>query len=190
MSRHGDRAALLLRGQVLLVDLTLLGLALVVDMMIWNGDRQLRNGGEAPVWVIPASAAVVFATLLIRRRVPVAVFLIQIAYATLGAALMPGYDSIPGVLIALHMVAAKRSPSTSVLALVACAIPFGMQALNAILWSGGNKLASVVVIGTLSAIPPITAWGIGYGTWLADRRNTDLEMRRTTTIDQALRLER
>jgi signal transduction histidine kinase len=190
MSERGDRAALLPRGRVLLLDIALLGLALVVDMMILDGDRQFRNGEEVPEWLIPASAAVVFATLLVRRRVPIAVFLIQIAYATLGAAFMPGYNTIPGVLIALHMVAAKRSPGASVLALVACAIPFGLQALNTVVWYGGNMLTSLVVLGTLNAIPPTTAWGVGYRTWLAERRSTELETRQATEIDQALRLER
>ena len=44
------------RGQTwrtLCGDLVVTLLAFAIDMVIWNGDRQLRGGGTVPIWVVP-----------------------------------------------------------------------------------------------------------------------------------------
>jgi signal transduction histidine kinase len=154
---------------------------------MWGGDRQLVNGRLAPNWVIPVCSAVVFAALLLRRRFPLAVFAGQVGFATAATVIVPLYNPFIGVLVALHALASRRERRRSIPALVACSVPFGLQSYDAVGHVVGSRL---FVVGTLSVLPAVAAWGLGHRTWLADRHVEQLEAQRDATANEAVRLER
>ena len=90
-------------------DVALVVLAIIVDLVVWAGDRQLRTGATLPFWVIPALTVLVFSTLLVRWRHPAAIFLVQWTYALIGL-LLPDYEPFAGLLIALYAVASRTRP--------------------------------------------------------------------------------
>ena len=106
------------------------GLVLVVDLTIWNDERELRTGGDLPYVVIPALTVVVYSTLLLRRRYPRSVLAVQWAFALASSLLVPQFQPVAGLLLALHAVASCRPPRESALWLASLAVPFGVQSYN------------------------------------------------------------
>jgi signal transduction histidine kinase len=167
------------------VDVIVLPLAWILELAVWHGDGQLRGGGSAPVWAVPACTAVLFATLLVRRSFPVAVIAGQLAWASTTAVIMPMYSAFAGVLVALQALAAGRRPTASVLALLGCALPFGLQAHN-IDPAPSQWLAAWLV----SMLASGAAWGLGYRTWSADRRSAAMVAEHDSSTALALQGER
>jgi signal transduction histidine kinase len=171
-------------------DLAVTLLALTFDLLVWNGDRQLRSGGILPIWVIPLTSVVAFATVMLRRRHPTPVFVGQLTYATVWALLVPSYTSIAGVLVALYAVALLRPPATSTLALASCALPFGLQVYNSVGRFRGPEILGAIVFALVIALPPLAAWGLGFRTWLAHARMAKLTASQQAETANALRMER
>jgi signal transduction histidine kinase len=166
-------------------DYVVLPVAAALELVVWQGGRQLRGGGLVPVWLVPAGVVVVFATLAMRRRVPGWVLTGQLLWATGTAIALPMYSSFAGVLVGMHALAVRRRPTRSAIGLVACAVPFGIQAY------GIRPTSWQWVIGWVVAmIAAAAAWGLGYRAWVADLRVTELEAHRVASTEQALQAER
>jgi signal transduction histidine kinase len=159
-------------------DVAVVVVALAVELLVWHGDRQLRGGGTAPMWVVPVLTVAVFSTLLLRWRRPVEVFWLQWAYALAGLVL-PGYQPFAGLLVALHAVARDASARVAWFVLLACALPFGVNSYN----SAAAFAGPAVLWTALSAM----VWGFGR---LAHSSESHAEALRTEEAARAVRAER
>ena len=145
-------------------DVTLVVLAIIVDLVVWAGDRQLRTGATLPFWVIPALTTIVFSTLLVRWRHPAAIFLVQWTYALAGL-LVPDYEPFAGLLVALYAVASRTRPLVAWTAIIACVIPISIDSYNA-------SAGVVTVFATealLLAVLSGTVWALGRLSYAARR---------------------
>src|SRR4051794_38456435 len=118
--RNGAGLAMLTTRRRRLGAVAVVGLALVLELVVWHGYRGLRNGAQVPFWVIPALVAPLMGALFLRWRHPVRVFALEWFFALTGL-ILPGYEPFAGVLVALHAVARRTSTRTAALALMACA---------------------------------------------------------------------
>ena len=145
-------------------DVTLVVLAIIVDLVVWAGDRQLRTGATLPFWVIPVLTIIVFSTLLVRWRHPAAIFLVQWTYALAGL-LVPDYEPFAGLLVALYAVASRTRPLVAWTAIIACVIPISIDSYNA-------SAGVVTVFATealLLAVLSGTVWALGRLSYAARR---------------------
>jgi signal transduction histidine kinase len=167
-------------------DVAVVVVALAVELLVWHGDRQLRGGGTAPMWVVPVLAVAVFSTLLRRWRRPVEVFWLQWAYALAGLVL-PGYQPFAGLLVALHAVARRAPARVAWLALVACALPFGVNGYNSAAGAHSNARAVFAATAVLWIVLSAMVWGFGRLAKSTDDRAEEL---RTEEAARAVRAER
>src|SRR4051794_7215108 len=130
-----------------------------VDLVIWNGDNQIRGGGVMPLWVVPTVAVVVYATLIFRWRHPCAIFILQWTYSTAGL-LLPYYEPFAGLLISLHAVSRRCSPRVANAALTACIVPFGINIYNAAAPADGNLLMNLIISGSFWVALTLLVWGL------------------------------
>jgi signal transduction histidine kinase len=148
--------------------------AVAVDLLVWSGDRLLRTGGTLPLWIVPTLTAVVYAALLVRWHHPVAVFVLQWAYALAGL-IVPGYEPFAGLLIALHAVARQRSISLASVVLAACGLPFIIDSYNSAMTAAeGDPWANFAAAAALWTALSLTVWGLGRLAFVAERRAEQL----------------
>ncbi len=162
--------------------------ALAVDLLVWGGDRQLRWGGLAPLWVVPALTAVVYLALLWRWRAPLSVFTLLWAFGACGLAL-PQFQPFAGLLVALYAVARRVPGRVAVGALVSCLVPFGLDSLDAATSSDGRgpDLAQLAASAALWSALSLTVWGLGRMAYTSERR---AEALKEAQAAEAVRAER
>jgi signal transduction histidine kinase len=167
-------------------DVALVVLAIIVDLVVWGGDRQLRTGATLPFWVVPALTTVVFSTLLVRWRHPAAIFWVQWTYALAGL-LVPGYEPFAGLLVALFAVASRTRPLVAWTAIIACVIPIAIDSYNAM---AGLNVSVFAAEALLLAVLSGTVWALGRLSYAA-RRLADKERELQAAEGQAaVRAER
>jgi signal transduction histidine kinase len=170
-------------------DLLVVGLALVVDLLVWGGDSRLRTGGEAPLWVVPVLSVLVMATLVLRRHRPLPVFGVHYAYGFAGL-LLPSYAPFAGLLVALHAVAQQRPRRVAVPALLACALPFAVHTYNAAPAGTADQLLRLVISGAMWTCIVVGVWVFGRTAYAAHRRAALVERLRADESAEAVRAER
>jgi signal transduction histidine kinase len=163
-----------------LTEFAVLFVVATVDLLVWSNDNKLRGGGEVEPWLIPAGSIATLATLLLRRRLPVPVLVVQLVWASASGVLFADYTPIAGVLVALNALARHRPPVRSLPGWVACLLPCGIYALDRgnLRWQLTFLLVLMLVAGT--------TWLLGYRTRLADQRAVE----RDVAAADAVRSER
>jgi len=165
-------------------------LVLVVDLTIWNEDRQLRSGGDLPYVVIPVVTAVVYSTLLLRRRYPRSVLTLLWAFALVSSLLVPQFQPVAGLLLALHAVASCRPPRESALWLASLAFPFGVQSYNTSVVSAGDQERDFAIVFLLWSLIGLAVWAVGRLSYSAAQRAWRLRELETAQAAEAVRAER
>jgi signal transduction histidine kinase len=163
-----------------LTEFAVLFVVATVDLLVWSNDNKLRGGGEVEPWLIPTGSIATLATLLLRRRLPVPVLVVQLVWASASGVLFADYTPIAGVLVALNALARHRPPVRSLPGWVACLLPCGIYALDRgnLRWQLTFLLVLMLVAGT--------TWLLGYRTRLADQRAVE----RDVAAADAVRSER
>lgn len=141
-----------------------------VDLLLWSNHNILKAGGVAPPWLIPAGSAATLATLLLRRRFPVAVLLVQLLWASGCGAMLSDYTPLMAMFVAVNALAQRRPADSSLLGLVACALPFAVYAHT----GRGNTQEQITLVVFLMILAG-TAWLVGYRTRRTDQRTAERE---------------
>ncbi|WP_170154324.1 sensor histidine kinase [Actinoplanes italicus] len=163
-----------------LTEFAVLLVVATVDLLVWSNDNGLRGGGEVEPWLIPAGSIASLATLLLRRRLPVPVLVVQLAWASLCGLAFTEYNPIAGILVALNALARYQPPARSLPGWAACLLPCGIYALDRgdVQWQLTFLLVLMLIAGT--------TWLLGYRTRLADQRAAE----RDVAAADAVRSER
>jgi len=151
------------RGREPLSGMLLVGVAAAIDLMVWRCDNGLRSGGAAQPWIVPAGSFTTLATLMVRRRFPLPVFVAQLLWATGCGMWFTEYTPVIGMLVALDALAHHRSTLQSVTGWVACLLPYMLYAHGQ--HDGPWQLTFVFVIMLITG----TAWLLGDRSRLADQ---------------------
>jgi signal transduction histidine kinase len=161
-------------------EFSLLFAAVAADLMVWSNDNQLRSGGHTPPWLIPAGSIATLAILLLRRRHPVPVLAIQLAWATWCGTEFTQYTPLTGMLIAVNALARYRPSGYSLAGWAACGLPFVtyLQGSGDVQWQITYLFVLMLLAGA--------AWLLGYRTRLADQRAAE----RDAAAAEAVRSER
>lgn len=159
-------------------NVALIGVALTLELKIWDGERATGGGRSLPPEAIVVATIVAFAFLLLRRRHPLGVFALHVGYAVATSLQIPKSDFSVGVLISLHAVAARYPPRRSAFALPMCALTFGLQQYRC-----NHRITPVVA--ALSIVITVTVWLLGYRAWRAVQLQADID----AATAQALRAE-
>jgi signal transduction histidine kinase len=171
-------------------DVALVVLAIIVDLVVWSGDRQLITGETLPFWVVPVLTTLVFSTLLVRWRHPSAVFWVQWTYALAGL-LVPGYEPFAGLLVALHAVACRARPLVARTAIIACVVPFAIDSYNSTTADlNGGVAAGFATSALLWAVLSGTVWALGRFSYAAKRRAEKERELQAAEGEAAVRAER
>src|SRR3954452_19052907 len=149
-------------------DALLIAAATMVDLVAWNGDNEIRGGGEIPLWVVPSVTIAVYATLLFRWQHPLGVFIIQWAYSTVGL-LLPYYAPFAGLLFGLHAVGRRCSQRIANAALGVCIVPLGINSYNAAVIQPGNLFIALIFTSLLWGSLALLVWGLARTAYSADR---------------------
>jgi signal transduction histidine kinase len=145
------------------------GLAVVVDLIVWDGDRRMIGGQMLPALVVPVITVAVYSTLLLRWRHPVHVFCLQWVFP-FSCLLLPGFQPFAGLLLALHAVAVRRPARWSVAALVATGVPLGLySALRSDPRSPG-WIGALIGLFVLWMLLAAATWGVGRLSFVAAER--------------------
>ena len=174
------------RGRELLSGFLVVGAAGTIDRLIWAGDNGLRAGGTAPRWVVPVGSLAVLATLLLRRRFPLPVFVVQLLWS-IGCGIwfaVTDYTPMIGLLVALNALAHHRSKLQSVAGWMACLPPYMIFVRGE--GTGSWQLTFVFVYMLVSG----TAWMLGDRSRLADELAEQRAAERAAVSAAAVRAER
>ena len=133
----------------------------------------MRGGGQLPLVVIPTLTAATYSLLLLRWRRPTDIFAVQWAYSLVGL-LVPGYQPVAGLLVALHAVACRTSIRHAAAALLVCSVPYGIGS-----WQGASGRVnldtsfafSFAVQFFLYAVLTTAIWCLGRVSHATDKRN-------------------
>lgn len=106
------------------------GLAVGYDLIVWQGDRELRDHRLLPWAVVPVVTVLAHSTLLARRRRPRAVFAVEWTFALVASLAVPEFQPCAGLLFALYALASRRPSRESALWLLGVAAPFVLQSHN------------------------------------------------------------
>lgn len=166
------------------------GLALVIDLTIWDEKRQLRVGGDLPYMVIPVLTVLVCSSLLLRHRLPRSVLALQWAFALASGLLVPQFQPAAGLLLALHAVARSRPPRESALWLASLTVPFGVQSYNTSVVSSGDQERSFALLFLLWLLIGLVVWVVGLLSYSAARRAWRLRELEVVEAAEAVRAER
>jgi signal transduction histidine kinase len=169
-------------------DVILIAAVLALDLIVWNGDSQMRGGGDLPPWVIPVLATATYATLIVRWRHPVIAYLIQWSYSLL-ILLLPTYQPIAGLLVALYAVGRRCPRRVAITALAACMVPFGISTANVASASPpGYLLANVVINMSIWVSLAAMVWGLARSAYNGERQAEELRRAEAAAAVRAERL--
>ena len=147
--------------------------ALGVELLTWSGKTTTRGGDTLPLLVIPSVTVVVYLVLLLRWRRPLTLFAVQWLYSLAGL-LVPGYQPVAGLLVALHAVASRARSRHAIPALVLCAVPLAVDAWHgAATWTNTETsfALSFTIQFFLYAVLTATIWSLGRLSFVAEERN-------------------
>lgn len=167
-------------GPTKLFELVSLLAAVAIDLVMWQGESELPNGGSLPGWVIPVGSVASLATLLLRHRFPASVLIVQISWSTAAGIVFSSYTPLIGMLVALYVVARREPSRRSLLWSAVCALPSALFA--------GRQLGGVTAEATALVLYLLmigTGWLLGYRTWLSDQRAAERD-----AAERAIRAER
>jgi signal transduction histidine kinase len=145
------------------------------------------------VVTVPLVAAVVFATLVVRRQWPVEVFAVQWVYAATCAVLIQGYEPFAGLLIALHAVAERCRPTVAWPLLASSFVPLSINSYNGAVGrvhKSTSLAASMAASELLYAVLFLGVWGVGRLAYTADVRSRRAREAQAMEAAEALRHER
>ncbi|WP_433527995.1 sensor histidine kinase [Micromonospora sp. CA-263727] len=190
-ARHAVLAAAPARRDVLVaVAVWLLDLALFSTA----GTDLARAGGLGGSTVLLlAFAALGPVALLWRRRAPVAVFAVVWVLGLVGTALVPGYQPVLGVLVALYAVGAHASAARAWVTVPALA-PYLVIAANEAWLAGredaGRRTAVFVGLALVYALVVGGTWALGWWAGSNRRRLAAAERLRAVEAERAVADER
>jgi signal transduction histidine kinase len=171
-------------------DAVVVVLAVVMDLIAWAGDRELRNGSTVPLLVIPLATVVVYLSLLVRWRQPFAIFWLHWTFALISLA-VPQFQPFAGVLIALHAVASRLPARLSAVALAALAVPFGVHSYNSANTAGGGvAVTDFVQLLILWVSLAAAVWVVGRISYASARRAWRLRELQAQEAAEAVTAER
>ncbi|WP_436536332.1 sensor histidine kinase [Actinoplanes sp. HUAS TT8] len=173
-----------LRERKLLSGFLIVGAAAAIDLLVWGDGNGLRAGGNAPPWVVPVGSLATLATLLLRRRLPLLVFAVQLLWASACGFWFTDYTPVIGLFVALNELAHHRSKLQSVSAWVACLIPYMLFVHGE--GNGPWQLTFVFVFMLITG----TAWQMGDRSRLADQLAAQQAAERAAASATAVRAER
>ncbi|MEU8241178.1 histidine kinase [Actinoplanes missouriensis] len=153
-----------------LADSLVLIVAGSVDLLLGGTNNTLRGGGAALPWVIPACSAATLATLLLRRRFPVVVLLVQLLWGIGCGVLFLKCTPMMAMFVAVNALAQRRPADSSLLGLAACSVPSVIYAHR----GGGDRQQQFNLVVLLMVLAG-TAWLVGYRARLTDQRIAERE---------------
>ena len=165
-------------------------MVMVVDLTIWNENRQLRGGGELSYAVIPVLTVLVHATLLIRHRYPRSALACEWAFALVGSLAVPLFQPIAGPLLGLHAVGSRRPQRESALWLAALAPVFGVYSSNTAAASPGDARRDFALMLMLWLLIASAVWAVGRRHYVSARRAWRLRELQAAEAADAVRAER
>ena len=165
----------------------IVALAVLVDLLTWSGDRELRGGAVLQWWVLPCATVAVHATLLLRWRHLVAAHLVQWTFAMISL-LVPDYQPFAGLLIALHAAASRLPARQSELVLASLAVPFAVHSYNTS--DQARSVADFVAIASLWMLLSLAVWGVGRLSYHSARRAWRLRELQEAAAAEAITAER
>ena len=179
------RRDVLVAAAVWLLDLALFSTA---------GTDLARAGGLGGSTVLLlAFAALGPVALLWRRRAPVTVFVVVWALGLVGTALVPGYQPVLGVLVALYAVGAQAAASRAWVTVLALA-PYLVIAANEAWLAGredaGRRTAVFVGLTLVYALVVAGTWALGWWAGSSRRRLADAVRLRAVEAERAVADER
>ncbi len=149
----------LLRRRV--ADVALVMVAGAVDLAFWSGDQKMAGGATLPLWVVPAAAIALCATLLLRHRFPLGVWVVVWLYTTVNL-VVPGYFPVAYLLVAVYTAASSVPASTARLIFVASALPLGFFSYRTTQSTPSQaRVVDFIAVAATWAIILSIAWGLG-----------------------------
>jgi len=167
----------------------------LVDVALFS---HVLNPDEAPAGshvagpLVVAYAALGFAALPLRKRFPLLVFAGLVLHSVAAWQLpLLGYHPTVGPLVALYTVAVLRSPVSSLLALLASALPASLVVADAVRLAPADKrTATLIANAVFLAVLGLAVWGVGRWVGASRRHARDLEARRAVAAREAVAAER
>jgi signal transduction histidine kinase len=139
-------------------NLVVVGGAIAVDLLFWDGEVRLAGGGELPMWLPVVTTVVAHACLLDRRTRPVAVFVVQAAFAMVSV-VVPLWQPVAGLLVATFAIAANTGSRVARWGWLA-AVPLIAHAVTQSLWFN-SKWVGLLQAGTLYLVAGAACWVAG-----------------------------
>ncbi|GIF26524.1 signal transduction histidine kinase [Actinoplanes tereljensis] len=162
----------------------LVGAAGALDLLMWADDNGLRSGEIVPPWVVPVGSLATLATLLLRQRFPLPVFVVQLLWATACGIWFTEYTPVIGMLVAIDALAHHRSKLQSVSGWAACLLPYVLYA------QGKNDGPWQVTFVFIFMLITGTAWILGDRSRLAEQLAAQRDAERAAASAEAVRTER
>lgn len=141
-------------------DVTILVVAYTVNMVFWNGDRDMTGGGRLPVWVVPAVAVGPCLALLLRHRFPLLVWVTTWLYTGVNL-IVPWYFPFSFLLVAVYTVARWEQAPAARLVLVASALPMAVFSYRYARPNGQFSLGELSAAAAIWFIFLSVDWGVG-----------------------------
>jgi len=143
-------------------------IAWIIDLFIWSGDSELRNHHSVSPWLIVGVSAALYPTLALRRRNPLAVFAVQLLWATTASICLTDFGPMAGLMVALYAVAARYESSWSTVAFASVIVPLAIQTQ----WRAGSLRDHLIglVIEVLVVAAP---WALGSHDRTAELREAE-----------------
>lgn len=177
------------RARRYLVNTVCVLLAVAVDLLGWSQITTVRGGGSAPIVLVPLLIVAVYPLLLLRNARPLQVLAVMWLFSLSGLVL-PGFNPVAGLLVALYTVASVSQLRVAVSALLACFVPAAVSSYNgAVLRQNTDISVTTSFVGqlALSMLAYAAAWGVGRVAFLAKQR---AEEQRMASAAEAARAER
>ncbi|WP_431729619.1 sensor histidine kinase [Verrucosispora sp. TAA-831] len=167
----------------------------VLDLALFStaGSDLAQAGPDGSTLLLAAFAALAPVALLWRRRAPVTVFALVSALGLVGTALVPGYQPVLGVLVALYAVGA-HAPADRAWATVPALAPYLVIAANEAWLAGredaGRRTAVFVGLALVYATVVAGVWALGRWAGSNRRRLAAAERLRVLEAQRAVTDER
>lgn len=156
-----------LRGLVVIV-------ALIVDIVVWDGAVTTRSNAAFPLWLAPVAMAVTSIPLFWRYRAPLLTAVPSWLMSLVAVLLVPQWQPFAVLMIAVHAVASIRPARVSVPSTLVCLIPLGLQAgASADRSPTGPWIAAFAVFALFQVLLVGAAFGFGRWSYLSNQRTLE-----------------
>lgn len=166
------------------------GLAVTFDLVVWGGDRELRDHRRLPLLVVPVAVLLVHTTLLLRRSGPRLVFAVECGFALVASLAVPDLQPFAGLLFAVHALSSRRPPRESALWLVAVAVPFGLHSYNTNAAKTTDQVRSFILLLLSWLLVSAAVWGAGRVAYASAQRSWRLQELQAAEAAEAVLDER